>query len=183
MRNILIKLHSDLAAFFSVFKQTLEQFKKQYAFELKNISTCSKTAKHLVEAKIAGKGQSVLYLAEEVVADNDFVMGFSPSDVRTITYLATCDKYEAILREEKVKKSYEVIRSKNIDGKKTVMIRNTLTGDSVIRFIQDFSDLNLVDNLDSKDAYYVGYLAGQEQTFRDFARLRLLSSKKDDGYL
>src|SRR5579872_4854635 len=104
-------------------KELSIQFKKQYAFELKNISTCSETMGHLIEVKVNGKGQSISCLVEEIISDDDFVAGFSPVYIRTITYLATCDKYEAILREEKIKKTYEIIRSKNIYDKKTIMIR------------------------------------------------------------
>lgn len=69
------------------------------------------------------------------------------SQIRFFGFFPLSDKYEAILYQEKIKKS---------------------------------ADQDLIDNLESKDAYHLGYLAGQEQTFRDFACLKLLSSKKDE---
>lgn len=178
---MLNKLASVIRTFVNSITQVFAQFEKQHAFELKNILTCPKTAKHLVNVKVIGKGQDISCLAEEIIADNSFVMGFSQTDVRTIAYLATTDRYEAILREEKIRKSYEIIRSKNLNGKKSVVIRNMLTGDSVLKEIQGLDDNELIENLKSKDAYHLGYLAGQEKTFQEFARLRVLSSKKDEN--
>ena len=87
------------------------------------------------------------------------------------------DKYESILYQEKIKKSYDIIRSKDMSGKKSIIIKNKLTGDLIVKSISDFADGDLIDNLESKDAYHLGYLAGQEQIFRNFAHLKLLSSK------
>lgn len=40
----------------------------------------------------------------------------------------------------------------------------------------DFANDEIIESLTSKDAYYLGYLAGQEQTWRDCMRLKLISS-------
>jgi hypothetical protein len=129
---------------------------------------------------VVGKGQSVIYPAREIMADDSFINSFAPADIKTITCFAMSDKYEAIFQEKKLSKSHEIIRSKNIDGKKTVLFRNKMTGESVVKYISNFVDEDLIDNLESKDAYQLGYLAGQEQSSRDFARLKILSSKKDE---
>ena len=155
-------------------KQASTQLKKQSAFEIKYISTCPTTMRHLIEVKINGKGQSISCMAEEIASDHNFLAGFPPADIRTITYLATSDKYEAILREEKIKKSYEIIRSKSINNKKNILIRNKFTGETFRKSILDFSDQDLIDHLDPRDAHHLGYLAGQEQTFRDLIRLQTI---------
>lgn len=168
---------------FNVFKMTFHQFKKQSAYEIKNISACQKSGQHIIEIKVAGKGQSILCLAEEIVVDNNFIMGFAPFDIRTITYLATCDHYEAILRAEKIKKSYEVLRSKNRGGNKTVQLRHKETNEHIIISLSDFSDGNLIDQLKSQDAYYLGYLAGQAQTWKDCVRLKFISGRDQQDRL
>ena len=83
---------------------TFKQFKSQYAYELKSVAQCTATHKHRIQVKITGKGQSLNCYAEEIASDNKFLLGFCPTDIRTIVYLATSDKYEAILEKEKVKK-------------------------------------------------------------------------------
>jgi hypothetical protein len=42
------------------------------------------------------------------------------------------------------------------------------------------TDSNLIDELTSQDAYYLGYLAGQEQTWKDCARMRVVTHKDQD---
>jgi len=177
---MLKKFISNVKVFIFAFFKTFAQFKKQYAFELKNITTCSKTGRHLVEVKIIGKGQSILCVAQDILSDADFIVGFSQKDVSLITSYAISDQYESFIYQEKIKKAYEIIRSKNQGGKKTVLIRHKLTGDSIIKSLSDFADEDLINHLESKDAYYLGYQAGQEQTFRDFARLKAVSSKKSE---
>ena len=54
-------------------------------YEIRNVSTWPKNSRHILEIKITGKGQSISSLAEEIVVDNNFIMGFSPADIRTIT--------------------------------------------------------------------------------------------------
>ena len=173
------KYTSKIKSLFDIFKRVQQQVYTQSAYEIGNVSSCQKTGQHVIEVKITGKSQSISCLAEEIVVDNNFIMGFSPSDIRTITYLATCDRYEAILLEEKIKKSYEVIRSKNRDGNKTVQLRHKETNEQLVIALNDFSNHDLIDKLVSQDAYFLGYLAGQEQTMKDCVRLKLISRSEE----
>jgi hypothetical protein len=159
-------------------KATFRQFKNQYAYELKAITPCTITNKHRVEVKVTGKGQNLNFYAEEVASDNNFLLGFCSTDIRTIVYLATSDKYEAILAEEKVKKSLDLIRSKNIDGNKSIQLRDKKTGNIIIKTLKDFNDLDIIEKLTSHDAYKLGYLAGQEQSWLSSLRLKVI--KKHD---
>lgn len=153
---------------------TFTHFNKQFPYEINNVSTCKQTGKHLLEIKISGKSQSILYLAEEIAVDDGFIAGFSPADIRTMCYLAACDKYEKILREEKIKKSYEIVRSKIINGNKTVRLKHKDTGESIVITLKNFADCDLIDTLDPKDVYRIGYLAGQEQSSKDSGRLKII---------
>lgn len=159
-------------------KATSNHFKKQFPYELNNVSTCKQSDKHLLEIKISGKSQSISCFADEVAVDDGFITGFSPADIRTICYLAACDKYEKILREEKIKKSYEIIRSKVINGSKTVRLKHKDTGESVIITLKNFANCDLIDTLDPKDVYQIGYLAGQEQSWNDRMKLKIISPDK-----
>src|SRR3990167_3023012 len=161
-------------------KTTFQQFKNQFAYELKVITPCPITGKHRVQVKITGKSQRLNYYADEVASDNNFLSGFCPTDIRTIVYLATSDKYEAILKEEKVKKTLEMIRSKNINGNKTVQFRDKETGNHIIKTLTDFNDINIIDKLSSHEAYKLGYLAGQEQSCVASRRLKLITCDKND---
>lgn len=156
------------------------QIYNQPAYEISNIFSCQKTGKQVIEVKITGKGQSLQCNAEEIVVDNTFINCFSPTDIRTITYFATCDRYEKLLQDEKIKKSYEIIRTKNRSGNKTVLIRHKETNECKVISLCDFIDGNLIDSLISQDAYYLGYLAGQEQTLKDCAKLKVISNKNQD---
>jgi rRNA-processing protein FCF1 len=173
------KCTTRIKSFFKIFKLAQHQFRTQSAYEIGNVPICQKTGQHVIEVKITGKGQSIPCLAEEIVVDNNFIMGFAPSDIRTITYLATCDRYEKILLEEKIKKSYELIRSKSRGGNKTVQLRHKETNEHMVVSLNDFSDQDLIDKLVSQDAYYLGYLAGQEQTLKDCVRLKLIARSEE----
>lgn len=177
---MLKKLWYKIKSVFDAFKLASHQFKNQTAYEISHVSTCPKTGQHILEIKVTGKGQSISYLAEEIVVDNSFMMGFSPSDIRTITYLATSDRYETILQKEKIKKSYEIIRSKNRTEKKTIQLRHTENGEYIVVSLNDFADHHLIDKLTSQDAYYLGYLTGQEQSWKDYMRLKLIPKSQSD---
>jgi hypothetical protein len=155
------------------------EVKHQPAYEVNNVSICPKTGNHLLEVKITGKSQSTHYLAEEIVVDNNFLLSFSSSDIRTITYLATSDRYETILREEKIKKSYEIIRGRSNKGNKQIQIKNKLTNEIRVISLCAFNDPELIDSLNSQDAYHLGYLAGQEQTWKDCVRLKIISKERN----
>lgn len=165
--------------FFDAFNLAARQFKNQYAFEVMKVSTCSKTHQHKLEIKIIGKGQCVYYSVEEIVADNNFLIKFSPADIRTITYLAACGRFEAILEKEKITKSYEIIRSGNRKGQKTIQLKDKYTHEHIIVSLKDFGSSDLIDKLNSQDAYSIGYLAGQEQTWKDTARIKLIVNSQE----
>jgi len=152
--------------------------KKQYKYEIIKVTTCKKSEKHLLEIKIVNKSQSLSYLAEDIAADNDFITGFSPLDIRSISYFATCDKYEKILAEDNIKKTFELLRADSINGNKAIKIRNKNTEKCNVILLKDFSDSDLIEKLNSQDAYQIGYLAGQEQGLKDITRLRLINSDK-----
>lgn len=113
------------------------------------------------------------------MVDIHFLMGFSAADIHTITYFATCDRYEAILKEEKLKKVYELIHSRSKNGEKTIQLRHKITNE-ISTFLRDFANLNLIDSITSADAYHLGYLAGQEQTWKDYVRLKLISNNNQE---
>jgi hypothetical protein len=159
---------------------TSNYLKRQFPYELKNTYACKETGKHLLEIKISGKSQSISYLAEEIAIDDDFITRFSPTDIRTISYLAACDKYETILQEEKIKKSYEIARSKNINGNKTILLKHKITDESIIVLLKNFANSDLIEKLDAQDVYQVGYLAGQEQFLKDNVRKNMTLIKNTE---
>jgi hypothetical protein len=177
---MITKMVSFLRSLSEAFKRTFHQFHKLSAYEIKCVTTCPKTSKHLIEVKIMGKSQSLVCLAEEISADDSFIMRFSPADIRAITYLAMSDRYETILEEEKIKRSYELIRSRDVKGTKTIKIKHKMTGEVSVISLQNFNDSKLIDNLEAHDAYYLGFLAGQEQTWKDCVRVKLIQSDKSE---
>jgi hypothetical protein len=163
-------------------KAATTNLKSQFPYELVNVSTCKQSDRHLLEIKISGKSHNITYIAEELVADDDFILGFSPPDIRTICYLAASDKYEKILQDEKIKKSYQIIRSKSINGDKNIKIVHKTTGDTKLVSIKSFYDSELIENLDSKDVFHIGYLAGQEQSWKDIMRLKIIPTRPEDHF-
>lgn len=164
--------------FVSALRAASDQLKKQFLYEVKKITVCPKTDKHLIAVKVVSKAQGMSCFAEEIVADESFLTGFSPRDIRDITYHAVCDKYEAILEKEKIKKSYELIWSRSVDGDKAVTLKNKKTDESITVALKSFTDSNLIEKLDSQDAYNLGYIAGQEQALKDILRLKIINGDK-----
>ncbi len=174
-------LNIRLKVFLKLLKTTMLQFRIQPSYEITKITNCQKTGKQMIEIKVVGKSHSIACLVEEIVADNKFIAGFSPTDIRSISYLATSERYEALLKAEKIKKSYEVIRGKKCGNQKMILIRNIETNEHRVFSLGDFADRNVIEELNSQDAYYLGYLAGQEQTWRDCVRLKLIANKNSDS--
>lgn len=167
--------------FFDALNLAIKQFKTQSSYEILHVSTCPKTGRHFLEIKITGKSQSITYSAEEIVVDNSFILGFPPGDICTITYLATCDRYEKILQEEKISKCYELIRARSRTGEKTIHLRHKHNGEHLLIALNSFADSNIIDQLVSQDAYHLGYLAGQEQSLKDSIRLKLIARSQQDA--
>jgi hypothetical protein len=154
-------------------KSNIIQLKKQHKYEIIKITTCDTSNKHLLEIKIVNKCPTLSYLAEDVAADDDFISGFSPLNIRSISYFATLDKYEKILSEDKIRKTFELLRSDSINGNKAIKISNKNTREYKVILLKDFSDSDLIDKLNSQDAYQIGYLTGQEQGLKDIKRISL----------
>lgn len=173
---MLKRISLKVSSFVDGLKIVFTQFKTQSAYEIRNVFVCQKTGKQIVEVKITGKSNSIVCSAAEIAEDDSFIGCFSPLDIRTITYLATCDQYEIFLQKEKMRNPYEIIRSKkNNHGDKTIKLRHKETNEYRVVSVADFVDQNLINDLSSQDAYYLGYLAGQEQSWKDCVRLKLIS--------
>ncbi len=174
-------LISRIKSIFKTLAAALQWSNSQPAYEIKNISISPETSKHIIEMKLIGKAQSITCTAEDIAGDNNFIMRFSPADIRTITYYATADRYELMLNQVNNSRSYEIIRSKNINGNKTVQLRNKLTNENIIMPLKEFSKSDLIDELNSEDVYYLGYLSGQEQALRDYSRMKLITTFNHDS--
>lgn len=159
-------------------REAARAVKCAFPYELIKVTSCSQTGRHLLEIKITGKSQGAYYLAEDVASDDGFISLFSPRDISVICYLAACDKYEKILEEENVKKTFELLRGSSRGGGKSIQLRNKINGEISVISLREFSDKGLIESLESKDVYQIGYLAGQEQTLKDVARLKILAGKK-----
>lgn len=163
------------------FRNAARNLNSSFPYEIANVTSCRQSGKHLLDIKITGKCQGIHYLAEEIASDDAFLESFSPTDIRMICYLAACDKYEKILEKEKIKKIYSLLRSSSINGKKSIQLHNKINDEITVIPLREFIDRDIIEKLDPNDVYQVGYMAGQEQTMKDMAKIKVISNNHRKG--
>ncbi len=170
-----------LQSIYANLRNAARNLNSSFPYEITNVSSCCRTGKHLLEIKVSGKCHGINYLAEEVASDDSLLESFSPTDIRMICYLAACDKYEKILEDEKIKKIYSLLRSKSINGKKSIQLHNKINDEITVIPLREFIDRDIIEKLDPHDVYQVGYMAGQEQTLKDMTKLKVITSNHRKG--
>ena len=143
LKLIVQRLLNLVSYLLEVIKQKDEQLKAKYRlvdwFERKGVGYCKV---HLI-----GTSSVNDYAPEEIVADDDFISGFSQLDIRTITNLANYERYKpksvvtTIYHEDRIVEITE-------RGKATTTIINEKIQDK----IEEFS---------KRDAFNLGRIIGE----------------------
>jgi len=143
----------------------------EQVYELKNNSTPTfyyKIIDHLIYdnkeelvIQIAGKNAFIKIDPKELIKDESMLRGFSPLDVRTITYLACQNKNPV----KKTKLLYSIVEQFfSLKGKKEMFNLKTDDGLQIIKSAQDISsNAELINQLSSEDAHRIGFVSGTEQ--------------------
>ena len=162
----------------SGFNESKTQLKNQYPYEVFDISFEPKKNKHRIEVKLSGKALSDFFWAEDLASSKKYLEKFSPKDLQTITYLATCDHFSNKIFEP-MYRIFRVNSSKN--SKKKIGIENIFTGKKEIKGIDEITaNSDFLTRMHFLDVFQIGYLIGQEQAKKN-AKLvnKDISSNKD----
>ena len=152
------KLFNQIRLLFREFKN---EILKRTQYEILNIYVCQKTSVTKAEIKLAGRHIIEKNIAE-IVTDFNLLEGFDKKTIRTLTYLATVERFEPAYSIALQQLGNEVddyileIRSKN--GKK---ISNKKASEMT-------KDKSLIAKFSPLDANRIGYLAGIKDTVKEF---------------
>jgi hypothetical protein len=123
---------------------------------------CKKTNEEKLAIQVAGKSVFVHFTPHELVKDEVTLKGFSPLDVRTITYLA-CNAEQRLKSKKPLYQIVAQFFSRN-KGEETFIIQSEKENKRIIKSAQEISsNPHLIDGLNSQDAHRIGYVSGSEQ--------------------
>jgi hypothetical protein len=137
-----------------------------YDYKVVNKELCKKTNKEILVIQVTGKNVLFKMSPKEIVEDDLLLQGFSPLDVRTITYFSCKEFFKENCQDDanpnrlyrinaftfyhKLKKQMLVIEKLKTE----VYITTTLQNIS--------SNFEMIEGFSPKDAYSIGYAAGME---------------------
>lgn len=140
-----------------------------YVYKIVGKEKCKKTGEEKLTVQVAGKNVFLQFTPKELVMDETMLKGFSPLDVRTITYLALqTDK-------PKQKKLFRIIAQFFSRQRKEEMFVIQADGDNaqITKSAQELSnDPHVIQNFDPQDAHRIGFIAGSEQVAAEEEELR-----------
>ena len=135
-----------------------------FAYKIVDKVKCTKTGEEIFVIQIAGKNAFLHLSPHDLVRDDAMLRGFSPLDIRTITYIAC--HIEKPAREES-KSLYRIVAQFFSRTKKSEMFTIQPINETVqiTKSAQDISsDPILIRKLGPEDAHRIGYVTGAEQT-------------------
>ncbi len=145
----------------SIFKEFLSDKVKKSPYEILDIYESSKTKFTVAQVKLAGR-HIVEKNISDIVIDLEFLESFDKKTIRTLTYLATVERmrpdYSIVVQKlgDEVDSYILEIRSKN---------SKLITNKSAYEMSKDKS---LLSKFSPLDANRIGYLAGVEETVKEF---------------
>ncbi len=154
------------------------QQKQTYPYKVIGKEECQKTGVEKLCIQVAGKNVFLYFVPQELVKDEEMLNGFSPLDVRTITYMAL-EKLEQG-RSIEIDGLYKIEKQYFSDRKEKEMFvfRYQDKDKSIARSAQELTcDSSFIKNFNSLDANRIGYIAGYEQALIDN---KLHKSSKSD---
>lgn len=161
---MLSKIYNKIKTFIhdvlSDFSNSKDDLKKQYHYEIFDVSFKPKENKHHIEIKLSGKAQSSFFWAEELAANKKYIDRLSPNDLKTVTYLATCDHFS----NTKFEPMYRLFRVNSPQNtEKKIGVENIFTGRKEIKSLEAITNSNFLARLHFLDVFQLGYFVGQEQ--------------------
>jgi hypothetical protein len=150
MRNILNKISS----FYKTFKHISEvdTYKRRYRI----IEIINEDDIFTVHIQLINSRKTFLMKPEEILADDDFVIYFSPLDVRTLTYLG----YLGINSPK-----YKILAQRIAEQGNLIFVIKQKGSDNVILKTSKevINDINFLKNMSSNDISSIAYSELQEK--------------------
>jgi hypothetical protein len=154
----------------SYLKWIIEQFQlvraeatQSYIYKITGSEKCKKTGEEKLVIQVARKNVFMTVSPKELVKDENTLRGFSPLDVRTITYLALHPDNKKNLLPKKP--FYKIISQFFSRTRQEEMFTIQEAG-SNIRITKSAREISssseLIDKFDVQDAHRIGYIAGAE---------------------
>jgi hypothetical protein len=127
---------------------------------------CEKTGEEQFVIQVDGKNAFLKLSPNELMRDEAMLRGFTPLDVRTITYLA-CHIEKPIKENKSLYRIIAQFFSKNRNEEMfTIQTENNIV--RIVKSAQEISsDPALINKFDPEDAHRIGYVTGTEQTVSD----------------
>jgi len=145
----------------STYRDFISDLTKKYQSEILDIYECQTTGSTKAEIKLSGRHIIEKNLGE-VVTDLNLLEGFDKKTIRTLVYLATV---------ERLKPDYSiVVQQLGAEVDEFILeIRSRNNQSTVKRSPSDMSkDKSFLSKLSPLDANRVGYLAGVNETVKEF---------------
>jgi hypothetical protein len=154
--------------------QALSQKTQQiYLYKIIDKEICKKTSEELLLVQVAGKNVFLKMSPKEIAADDAMLRGFSPLDVRTITYFACKEHFETKQQKSAEPKQnilYRIITQtfSRRQKKQMVVIEQINQAEVITTSVQTISNNpEMIDGFSPRDAHQVGYAAGMESVIHE----------------
>jgi hypothetical protein len=135
---------------------------KIYFYKIVDKITCKKTGEEKFVVQIAGKNVFLQLTPQQLMYDDLMLRGFSPLDIRTITYTACQQEKIQPIKKPFFKVIAQFFSTDRHREMFTLKTEGTTT--EINQSAQEISnDPALIKQLGAEDAHRVGYVAGVEQ--------------------
>jgi hypothetical protein len=154
--------------------QALQQkTQKTYLYKIVDREICKKTNEELFLVQMTGKNVFLKMSPKEIAADDNMLQGFSPLDIRTITYFACKEHFET--RQQKAVEPkrnilYRIVAQtfSRRQKKQMLVIEQTHKVEVLTTSVQTVSNNpEMIDGFSPRDAHQVGYAAGIESVVNE----------------
>jgi hypothetical protein len=136
-----------------------------FSYKIIDKEFCKKSNTEKLVIQVMGKNAFISIAPQELMLDEYLLRGFSPLDVRTITYLALNNS------QSLPKRSFYKIISQFFSSKKNqemLTIQNLNANTFITKSAQEISkDPSLIKKLEPEDAHRIGYITGTEQILQE----------------
>ena len=160
--KILHSMLKKIKDFWGRYKETKKQLSFTPIYRLASV-TQDEDGSYFVTIQLINKNITFQSRPEEILAENNLVNQFSPTDVRALTYLGylgvNSPKYKILAKNLSHQDSSIIFTVKKKGEKRPVLKRAS----EIAR------DKELLESIDPKDAHMIGYTAGMEQTAKEDA--------------
>jgi len=153
---------------FKQYQTHQEQSQATFLYKIVDKEMCKKTSQEIFLIQVAGKNVFLRMSPKEIAADDVMLKGFSPLDVRTITYFACKEHFEAIQQKAHQPKQNILYRIAAMtfsrrQKKQMLVIAQENKGEIITTSVTNVSNNpEMIEGFSPRDAHKIGYAAGVE---------------------